>query len=78
MPLPGQPPQNPGGGKPAPKPSNAKTPAEFAMQELKKTAASRGIPVEKLIAQMVQEYLKEGKDEREVKEAENKPWDGKI
>ena len=75
MPLPGQPPQGPGGGKPAPKPSNAKNPAEFAMQELKKTAASRGITVEKLIAQMVQEYLKEGKEE---KEKEDKPWDGKT
>ena len=42
--------------------ANQKTQAEFAMEELRKTAASRGIPVEKLIAQMVQQYLKEDKD----------------
>ncbi len=33
------------------------------MEELKKTAASRGISVEKLIAQMVQQYLAEDKKE---------------
>ncbi len=71
MAQPGQPPQGPG-GKPVPRPSNAKSPADFAMAELKKTAASRGITVEKLIAQMVEEYLREGK------EAKDKEWDGKI
>jgi hypothetical protein len=51
------------GDKPAPRFSNQKTPAEFAMEELRKTAASRGIPVETLIAQMVEQYLKEDKKE---------------
>jgi hypothetical protein len=51
------------GSKPEPRFSNQKTPAEFAMEELKKTAASRGIPVETLIAQMVEQYLREDKKE---------------
>ena len=65
------PPQEPGPGgpKPPPKMANQKTQAEFAMEELRKTAKSRGIPVEKLIAQMVQQYLKEDGKEG---------WDGKI
>lgn len=71
MPAPGQPPK-PGDGKQPPRPSNQRTPAEFAMEELKKTAASRGIPVDKLIAQMVEQYLKEDKKD------EDKDWDGKI
>jgi hypothetical protein len=41
--------------------SNAKPLTAFTMDELKKTANSRGIPVEKLIAQMVQAYLAEDK-----------------
>ena len=41
--------------------SNAKPVTAFTMDELKKTAKSRGIPVEKLIAQMVQEYLAQDK-----------------
>ena len=61
-------PGKPGGPKRPPLPSNAKTQAEHAMAELRKTAASRGISVEKLIAQMVQQYLKN----------DDKDWDGKI
>ena len=49
------------GPKPEPRFSNQKSQSEFALEELKKTAASRGISVEKLIAQMVQQYLKEDK-----------------
>jgi len=45
--------------------SNAKPVSQFTMDELKKTAASRGIPVEKLIAQMVQQYLAEDKKQAE-------------
>ncbi len=59
-----QPPKKPTPQAPAaPKgsPSNAKSLGQFTMDELKKTAASRGIPVEKLIAQMVQQYLQEDK-----------------
>jgi hypothetical protein len=41
--------------------SNAKPVSEFTLEELKKTALSRGIPLEKLVAQMVQQYLAEGK-----------------
>jgi predicted DNA binding CopG/RHH family protein len=42
-------------------PSNAKSVIQFSLDELKKTAASRGIPIETLIAQMVQQYLAEDK-----------------
>ncbi len=49
--------------KPGPRFSNQMTEAKFAVEELKKTAASRGISVEKLIAQMVEQYLKEDKAE---------------
>ena len=42
-------------------PSNAKPVSQWTLDELKKTAASRGIPVEKLIAQMVEQYLQEDK-----------------
>ena len=41
--------------------SNTKPVSQFTLEELKKTAISRGIPVEKLIAQMVQQYLAEDK-----------------
>jgi hypothetical protein len=41
--------------------SNTKPVSAFTLDELKKTAKSRGIPVEKLIAQMVQQYLGESK-----------------
>jgi hypothetical protein len=51
------------GKKPAPQFSNQRSQKDFAMEELKKTAASRGISVEKLIAQMVQQYLAEDKKE---------------
>lgn len=39
--------------------SNAVPQSQYSLEQLKKMAASRGIPVEKLIAQMVQQYLKE-------------------
>jgi hypothetical protein len=41
--------------------ANSVPQAQFSLEQLKKMAASRGIPVEKLIAQMVQQYLKEDK-----------------
>jgi predicted DNA binding CopG/RHH family protein len=41
--------------------SNSKPASEHTLEELKKTAKSRGIPLEKLIAQMVQQYLEESK-----------------
>ena len=44
-------------------PSNAVPMAKYTLDELKKTANSRGIPVEKLIAQMIEEYLREDKRE---------------
>jgi hypothetical protein len=47
--------------KPAPLPSNAKAISDYTLDELKKTANSRGIPVAKLIAQMIEEYLREDK-----------------
>jgi hypothetical protein len=56
----GQPPQK----KPA-LASNAKPLNQYTLDELKKTAASRGISVEKLIAQMVQQYLAEDKKKEE-------------
>jgi len=40
---------------------NAKPLTAFTLDELKKTALSRGISVEKLVAQMVQQYLAEDK-----------------
>ena len=46
-------------------PSNAKPVTEYTLDELKKTAASRGITVEKLVAQMVQQYLAEDKKPEE-------------
>lgn len=39
--------------------SNSVTQSALSLDQLKKMAASRGIPLEKLIAQMVQQYLKE-------------------
>jgi predicted DNA binding CopG/RHH family protein len=42
-------------------PKNAKKISQFTMDELKKTAVSRGIPLEKLIAQIVEQYLAEDK-----------------
>jgi hypothetical protein len=44
-------------------PSNAIPQAQYTLDQLKKMAASRGISVEKLLAQMVQQYLKEGNDQ---------------
>ena len=43
-------------------PSNAKSVSKFTLDELKKTALSRGISVEKLVAQMIEQYLKEGQE----------------
>jgi hypothetical protein len=40
-------------------PSNAIPQAQFTLEQLKKMAALRGLSVEKLLAQMVQQYLKE-------------------
>jgi len=40
-------------------PSNAMTQAQFTIEQVRKMAAGRGISVEKLLAQMVQQYLKE-------------------
>ena len=45
--------------------TNSKPLTGFTLEELKKTAISRGIPVEKLIAQMVQQYLAEDKKPQE-------------
>lgn len=50
-----RPPQGLGLGK------NSKPKGEATLEELKKTAKSRGISLEKLLAQMVQQYLKESK-----------------
>ena len=57
---------NPPPRRPASKglPSNAKPISQYTLDELKKTALSRGISVEKLVAQMVQQYLKEGQEEQ--------------
>ena len=60
----------PAGAKPAAKagakasapkgaPSNAIPLAQYNLEQLQKMAASRGLTVEKLVAQMVQQYLKE-------------------
>ena len=49
-------------GKPGPAaglPSNALSLGEATYEQFKKLAESRGIPVEKLIAQLVQQYLQE-------------------
>jgi len=43
--------------------SNSVTQSQFSLEQLKQMAASRGISVEKLIAQMVQQYLKEDSTE---------------
>lgn len=40
-------------------PSNAKPINQYTLDELKKMAASRGLSLEKLVAQMVQQYLNE-------------------
>ncbi|HTB22275.1 MAG TPA: hypothetical protein VK914_06180 [bacterium] len=60
------------GAKPAPKqapppkrpalkgqPSNALSQSQFTLEQVQKMAAARGLSVEKLLAQMVQQYLKE-------------------
>ena len=49
-----------GAKKPAGMPSNAMPLGQYNLEQLKKMAASRGIPLEKMVAQMVQQYLKEG------------------
>jgi hypothetical protein len=41
-------------------PSNALPLGQYNLEQLKKMAASRGISLEKMVAQMVQQYLKEG------------------
>ena len=43
--------------------SNSVTQSQFSLEQLKQMAASRGIPVEKLIAQMVEQYMKEDKQD---------------
>jgi hypothetical protein len=43
-------------------PSNAISLTKWNMEQLKKTADSRGIPLAKLVAQMVQEYLREDQE----------------
>ena len=40
-------------------PSNAMPQSEYTLEQLKKMAGARGLSVEKLLAQMVQQYLKE-------------------
>jgi hypothetical protein len=40
-------------------PSNAVPQAQYSLDQIKKMAASRGISVEKMLAQLVQQYLKE-------------------
>jgi hypothetical protein len=49
-----------GAKKPAGMPSNAMPLGQYNLEQLKKMAASRGISLEKMVAQMVQQYLKEG------------------
>jgi hypothetical protein len=49
-----------GAKKPAGMPSNALPLGQYNLEQLKKMAASRGISLEKMVAQMVQQYLKEG------------------
>jgi hypothetical protein len=49
-----------GAKKPVGMPSNALPLGQYNLEQLKKMAASRGIPLEKMVAQMVQQYLKEG------------------
>ena len=48
-----------GAKKPAGMPSNGMPLGQYNLEQLKKMAASRGISVEKMVAQMVQQYLKE-------------------
>jgi len=63
---PGGPVPKPAAGKGAlPKgaPSNAIPLAQYNLEQLQKMAASRGLTVEKLVAQMVQQYLKESPEE---------------
>ena len=45
------------------RPSNEKTKTQFSLEQLKKLAVSRNIPLEKLVAQIVAEYLKEDQAE---------------
>jgi hypothetical protein len=54
-------PPKPAAKAPLPKgaPSNAIPLAQYNLEQLQKMAASRGLSVEKLVAQMVQQYLKE-------------------
>jgi hypothetical protein len=40
-------------------PSNAMPQAQYTLEQVQKMAAARGLSVEKLLAQMVQQYLKE-------------------
>lgn len=61
--MPNAPQPKPQPSKAAKQPSNSKSMAEWNLEQLKKTAISRGIPLEKLVAQMVEQYLKEDKKE---------------
>jgi hypothetical protein len=65
---PGAPAPKPAAKAAAPKgaPSNAIPLAQYNLEQLQKMAASRGLTVEKLVAQMVQQYLKETGEEPEV------------
>jgi hypothetical protein len=42
--------------------SNSLPQSQYSLEQLKKMAESRGISVEKLVAQMIQQYLKESQD----------------
>ncbi len=68
-------PLDPKRNAPLPKgaPSNAKRLDQYTLDELKKMANSRQIPVEKMIAQMIQQYLAEDKKEAEAQNAEKAP-----
>jgi predicted DNA-binding ribbon-helix-helix protein len=44
-------------------PSNAIPMQQYTMEQLQKMAASRGLTVNKLVAQMVEQYLKESPEE---------------
>jgi hypothetical protein len=45
--------------------SNSVTQTQFSLEQLKKLAASRGLSLEKLVAQMVEQYLKEASGDKD-------------
>jgi len=71
-------PLDPKRNAPLPKgaPSNAKRLDQYTLDELKKMAFSRQIPVEKMIAQMIQQYLAEDKKEAEAQNPQAGPDSG--